>query len=63
MAFLTTVDITESKEAEAALRNSRAMLQGVLNLIPIGVFWKDKSSRYIGCNEVVCRALGFSDPG
>lgn len=62
VAFCTMIDITESKRAEVALRTSREMLQGVLNLIPLGVFWKDQRSRYLGCNAVVCRALGFSDP-
>lgn len=62
VAFLTMSDITESKRAEAALRTSREMLQNVLNLIPLGVFWKDHRSRYLGCNAVVCRALGFSGP-
>ncbi|HZZ81498.1 MAG TPA: ATP-binding protein, partial [Gemmataceae bacterium] len=62
VVFLTMVDITEVKQAEADLRDSRAMLQNVLDLIPLGVFWKDRSSRYLGCNAVVSRALGFAEP-
>jgi PAS domain S-box-containing protein len=32
----------------------------VLNFIPLGVFWKDRDSRYLGCNDVVLRTLGLS---
>ena len=43
-------DVTESKQAEAALRNSQQMLQTVLDTIPVRVFWKDRKSHYLGSN-------------
>ncbi|HEV3146925.1 MAG TPA: PAS domain S-box protein, partial [Gemmataceae bacterium] len=46
-------DITERKKAEEAVRESQHMLQIVLDNIPQGVFWKDRNSAYLGCNQVV----------
>lgn len=58
----TVVDITERKSAEAAVAASEHMLKTVLDGIPQGVFWKDRESRYLGCNAVVARAFGMSGP-
>ncbi len=54
-------DITERKRTEEALRSSQGMLQLVLDNIPQGVFWKDRESRYLGCNAVVTRTFGIED--
>jgi PAS domain S-box-containing protein len=53
------VDVTERKRAEEALRASERMLQTVLDNIPQGVFWKDRGSRYLGCNRVAARPWGL----
>ena len=45
-----------------ALHQSRAMLRLVLDTIPQGVFWKDRQSRYLGCNPVVARAMNLAGP-
>jgi PAS domain S-box-containing protein len=58
----TVVDITEAKSAEAAIAASEYMLKTVLDNIPQGVFWKDRASRYLGCNAVVARAFGMDSP-
>jgi two-component system NtrC family sensor kinase len=55
-------DITERKEAEAELRESRAVLHEVLNAIPVRVFWKDKDLRYLGCNMAFAQDAGFESP-
>jgi PAS domain S-box-containing protein len=55
-------DITDRKLAEEAVRQSREMLRLVLDNSPMGVSWKDRSSRYLGCNRVVARALGYDSP-
>ncbi|MGF1459271.1 MAG: PAS domain S-box protein [Leptolyngbyaceae cyanobacterium] len=44
-------DISDRKQAEAALQESRNMLELVLNAIPQRVFWKDRHSTYLGCNS------------
>ena len=51
-AYYITVleDIGDRKQAEHKLQESRNMLQLVLNTIPQRVFWKDRESRFLGCN-------------
>ena len=51
-------DVTDSKKAEEQARAAQHMLKTVLNNIPQGVFWKDRQSRYLGCNAVVTRSTG-----
>lgn len=55
-------DITPRKVVEESVRRSQEMLRLVLDNIPQGVFWKDRDCRYQGCNQVVSRAIGLSDP-
>ncbi|MBL8416576.1 MAG: PAS domain S-box protein [Propionivibrio sp.] len=52
------IDITERKRAEEALRQSRNLLQTVLDNIPARVFWKDLESRYLGCNQSFAHDAG-----
>jgi PAS domain S-box-containing protein len=37
----------------------RDMQQQIMNNIPQGIFWKDRLSTYIGCNNVFARAVGL----
>jgi PAS domain S-box-containing protein len=55
-------DITDRKRTEDELRESRAMLETVLNTIPARVFWKDRDSKYLGCNQSFARDAGFASP-
>jgi PAS domain S-box-containing protein len=48
---VVTADMTKREQAEEELRNSRNMLQSVLDTIPSGVFWKDRDSIYRGANR------------
>jgi PAS domain S-box-containing protein len=52
----------QRKQAEERVLASQRMLESVLNNIPQGVFWKDRQSRYLGGNAVVCRAFGVEGP-
>lgn len=56
------LDVTERSQAEESANASRRMLQMILDNIPQGVFWKDRQSRYLGCNRVVADAFGFPNP-
>ncbi len=55
-----TIDITERKRNEDALRESRQLLEGILDSIPARVFWKDKDLIYLGCNSAFARDAGFA---
>ncbi|WP_054773772.1 bifunctional diguanylate cyclase/phosphodiesterase [Methylogaea oryzae] len=44
------------------LRESRNLLQTVLDTIPLRVFWKDRESRYLGCNAIFARDAGAAGP-
>jgi PAS domain S-box-containing protein len=48
-------DITERKKAEEALRQREELLRTVIANIPCAVFWKDRDSVYLGCNDQVAR--------
>ena len=55
-------DITKRKQAEAAVRESAQLLEGIINAIPVRVFWKDRNLVYLGCNVAFARDAGFADP-
>ncbi len=55
-------DITNLKRAEEALRESRGVLQAVLNSIPVRVFWKDRNLKFLGCNTPFAQDAGFEKP-
>ena len=55
-------DDTERKQVEETLRASHQILNGIINAIPVRVFWKDKDLVYLGCNAIFARDAGFADP-
>jgi len=55
-------NITAQIQAEKELRESRQMLQLVLDTIPVRVFWKDRSLHYLGCNRAFALDAGLSSP-
>jgi diguanylate cyclase (GGDEF)-like protein/PAS domain S-box-containing protein len=54
------VDITEHKEAERAITESRNLLQTIIDIAPFRIFWKDKDLRYLGCNPLFSLDAGKS---
>lgn len=54
----TATDITDLKQIEDEIDRSKRMLQLVLDTIPIGVFWKDKDLKFLGCNNSFARLAG-----
>ena len=50
------------QRAEAALREHEELLRNIIAHIPCGVFWKDRNSVLLGCNEQFARDQGFSSP-
>ncbi|MHC1741808.1 MAG: PAS domain S-box protein [Syntrophobacteraceae bacterium] len=57
-----THEIEERKKTELALQESQRMLQSVLDTIPARVFWKDRDSRYLGCNRPFALDAGLGAP-
>ncbi|MFM7384568.1 MAG: PAS domain-containing protein, partial [Microcystaceae cyanobacterium] len=45
------IDISERKVIENQLREAQQFLQLVLDTFPLSVFWKDRHSVYLGCNQ------------
>ncbi|ERT07409.1 sensory box protein [Lyngbya aestuarii BL J] len=58
----TADDITEVKLAETQLRNSKQLLQLVIDNIPQLIFWKDCNSIYLGCNQNFAQLVGLNTP-
>ena len=55
------IDITERKQAEDRLAEAHAMLNLILNNIPLCVFWKDRTSTYLGSNTLFAQAAGVQN--
>lgn len=55
-------DITESREKEVALSESRNLLKTIVDTVPAGIFWKDKGLHYLGCNPNFAKDAGVESP-
>ncbi len=56
------LDITERKQAETALWESRQLLQRIFDNVPQAIFWKDRQSTYLGCNQLFANYAGLQSP-
>ena len=54
--------ITEREQADESLRESRELIDGIINAMPVRVFWKDKNSVYLGCNAEFAHDAGVASP-
>ncbi|QEL17624.1 PAS domain S-box protein [Limnoglobus roseus] len=59
---ITTRDVTVRRAAEAAARGQAELLRTVIANIPCGVFWKDRDSVYLGCNDLFARNHALPSP-
>ncbi|MDO9315868.1 MAG: PAS domain S-box protein [Burkholderiaceae bacterium] len=55
-------EVGKRKAAEQAIRESRKLLQAIIDAAPMRVFWKDLDLRYLGCNPAFARDAGRSAP-
>ena len=53
-----TIDITERKMMEENLIKSHLLLQRIIDLLPIRVFWKDVDLHFLGCNQIFANDAG-----
>ncbi len=60
--FGVAQDITERKQAEAALAEERNLLRSLIDNLPDQVFVKDQQSRFVIANIATAQNLGFSSP-
>ena len=58
--FMLANDVTDRINAEAEARRSNEMLEAVIDNIPQRIFWKDRESRYLGCNNAFARDAGLA---
>jgi PAS domain S-box-containing protein len=58
----TVLDISDRKQAQIALEESQRLLQTVLDSFPLAVFWKDRQSVILGCNQFFAKASGMTSP-
>lgn len=53
-------DLTESEEVKTQLESTQLTLSGVLDTIPVRVFWKNAEGIYLGCNRLFSEDAGFN---
>jgi len=58
--FILSVDITELKRAEEALRKSEMLNRSLVEHLPQRIFLKDLNSVYLSCNLTYARDLGIT---
>ena len=54
----TITDITDQKMKEVALAESRNLLETIIDTALVRIFWKDRDSRYLGCNSIFAKDAG-----
>lgn len=55
-------EIIERERAEEKLREQGELLRTIMTTVPHRVFWKDRNSVYIGCNQNFATDAGLADP-
>jgi PAS domain S-box-containing protein len=55
-------DITERKQAEAALHHEQTLMATLMDNIPAAIYFKDAASRFLRVNRAHSRKFGLSDP-
>ena len=55
-------DITQRRQQEDELIESRALLQTIIDSTPLRIFWKDTELNYLGCNPAFAKDAGKEHP-
>ncbi|MEL6965623.1 MAG: ATP-binding protein, partial [Pseudomonadota bacterium] len=56
--LLSSIDVTERREAEQALANQQALLRALIDNIPVSIFAKDREARFIIKNRFDADLMG-----
>ena len=56
-----TALIIQADRIDGDLRASNQIIEGIINAIPLRVFWKDKNLVFLGCNAAFAHDAGFAD--
>ena len=49
--LVIATDITDRQEGAATAQDTHRVWQQVIDSLPSAIFWKDRESRYLGCNQ------------
>jgi PAS domain S-box-containing protein len=60
-AIQVCIDITAQKNSEEKLIRESSLLKTIINTVPIRIFWKDRESCYLGCNQLFAEDAGLVD--
>lgn len=55
-------DVTDRIRLEDETLRQKNLLRCIIDRIPYAIFWKDLSSKYLGCNTPFCQAAGLVSP-
>tara|TARA_R110002073_G_scaffold20090_2_gene72510 strand:- start:907 stop:3075 length:2169 start_codon:yes stop_codon:yes gene_type:complete len=61
--FGISTDITEQKQEEYTLAESRKLLSTIIDAVPESIFWKDIKLNFLGCNVAFSKDAGVALPG
>jgi PAS domain S-box-containing protein len=56
------INNTERRRMETDVIASRDLLQRVIDILPVRVFWKDTHLHYLGCNTIFAQDAGLASP-
>ncbi len=56
------IDVTEHKEIQAKLEQSRYLLDSLMDNLPHNIYFKDLESRFIRINKALTECFGLDDP-
>ena len=55
------LDITKQYRLEERIQNESMLLKGIINAVPVRIFWKDTELRYLGSNSLFSQDVGLQD--
>jgi len=50
--IINFIDITELKNKDETLSNQYALIENIINTVPVRIFWKDRDGVYLGANRL-----------